>query len=178
MKPMKIWTFSSSTVLIAGLLLSGCGYKDTTSMNSRNTQPETIEQNMNNRGKDYSIRQINPGPQKPLRTMQQTADRLEKMAERIPDVKQATAVVFGNTVIIGLDINNKLDRTKADTVKYTVAKTLRGKGQGKNILVTADADLGKRIMNIRNGVMKGSPVKSFATELGDIIGRISPQAAR
>ncbi len=159
MNLMKRWTAPLTIAVAVTMLVGGCADNTTTTKTKAPITPNVSPYVMN----------------KPVKT---TAERLEKMAERIPDVNDATVITFGNTVLIGLDINNKLDRTKADTVKYAVAHALRNQGRGKNVLVTADADLGKRILNVRNGVMKGKPVSSFATELGDIIGRIAPQGAR
>jgi YhcN/YlaJ family sporulation lipoprotein len=107
--------------------------------------------------------------------MSNVTNRLETLAESIPQVADATAIIVGKTAIVGIDVNGKLDRSQVDTIKYAVAKAVRKDAHGKRAIVTADADLGQRILTVRNGVMNGRPLSAFTNELGDIIGRLAPQ---
>jgi YhcN/YlaJ family sporulation lipoprotein len=111
-------------------------------------------------------------------SVKQATDRLEKAAKTIPEVKHATAILIGNTAIVGIDLKKKVDRAKADSVKYAVTKALRNEKYGARAIVTADTDMGQRIKNVRDGIIEGRPLASFTNELGDIIGRVAPQMPR
>ncbi len=102
-------------------------------------------------------------------------DHLEALAERVAGVKKAHAVVFGNTAVVGIDVDGKLTRSRVGNIKYSVAEALRKDPRGKNALVTADMDLNTRIAEIGQHIQKGEPVSGFASELADIVGRIIPQ---
>ncbi|GIO65562.1 YhcN/YlaJ family sporulation lipoprotein [Paenibacillus cookii] len=102
-------------------------------------------------------------------------NHLEALAERVAGVKKAHAVVFGNTAVVGIDVDGNLTRSRVGNIKYSVAEALRKDPRGKNALVTADMDLSHRIAEIGEHIRKGEPVSGFASELADIVGRIVPQ---
>ena len=104
-----------------------------------------------------------------------TEERLEQIAESVPDVLHANCVIFGNTAIVGIDVDGRLDRSRVGTVKYAVAEALKNDPVGINAIVTADMDLYHRLEEIRRDIANGRPVEGFAEELADIIGRIIPQ---
>src|SRR5690606_27456201 len=108
----------------------------------------------------------------------QVAARLEQLAESVPNVNKATCVVFGNTAVVGIDIDGRLDRSRVGTIKYTVAEALRKDPLGKQTLVTADMDLNHRLAELSKETRNGRPVAGFAEEMADIIGRIVPQLPR
>lgn len=115
-----------------------------------------------------------------VRSAEQTTDlavkdHLEAIAERVAGVKKAHAVVFGNTAVVGIDVDGHLTRSRVGNIKYSVAEALRKDPRGKNALVTADMDLSNRIAEIGHHIKKGEPVSGFASELADIVGRIIPQ---
>lgn len=103
---------------------------------------------------------------------------LEELVMRVPGVKGANCVVMGNTAVVGIDVDGKLERARVGNIKYTVAEALRKDPQGAGAIVTADIDLNNRIAEIGNKIRAGHPVSGFATELADIIGRIMPQLPR
>ncbi len=103
------------------------------------------------------------------------SEYLEAVAMSNPQVRHATCVVMGNTAVIGIDVDAKLDRSRVGTIKYSVAQTLRKDPYGKNAIVTADMDLYQRLREIRQETMRGRPLSGFAEEMADIIGRIVPQ---
>lgn len=103
------------------------------------------------------------------------AEHLEKLAERIPQVHHATCVILGPIAIVGIDVDGKLEREKVDTIKYSVAETLRNDPLGLQAVVTADIDMYQRLVEIREHARNGRPIAGFANELADMIGRIMPQ---
>ncbi|MCJ8011388.1 YhcN/YlaJ family sporulation lipoprotein [Paenibacillus sp. KQZ6P-2] len=102
-------------------------------------------------------------------------EHLEALAERVAGVNSAHAVVFGNSAVVGLDVDGNLSRSRVGNIKYSVAEALRKDPRGKNAYVTADMDLSNRIAEIGQHIQKGEPVSGFASELADIVGRIVPQ---
>jgi sporulation lipoprotein, YhcN/YlaJ family len=106
------------------------------------------------------------------------ARHLETLAKNVPGVKDARCVVFGNTAVVGIDVDEKLDRSRVGTIKYSVAEAFRNDPYGIDAFVTADMDLNERIREIRADIEAGHPVAGFVEELTDIIGRIMPQLPR
>lgn len=149
------------------LLLPGCGNRgdgNPTDVDSRT--PSNVE-----------VRQTAPSPQEKTNP-RETADRLAGLARKVPEVKAANCVVFGNLAIVGIDVDGKLDRSRVGTIKYAVAEALRQDPHGVRAVVTADPDLAARIREIAEDVRRGQPVSGFANELADIVGRIMPQLPR
>lgn len=106
------------------------------------------------------------------------ADRLEHLATSIPNVESAHCVVFGNTAVVGINLNKQMDRAKVGTVKYSVAEALKKDPYGVNAIVTADMDLDQRLRDIRDNVRAGRPITGFAEQMAEIIGRVMPQLPR
>jgi YhcN/YlaJ family sporulation lipoprotein len=145
------------------LLLTGCG--------TRENQDRT---DAGSRTHDVEVRQTEPA-QRETANPRETADRLASLARKVPEVKAANCVVFGNIVIVGIDVDGRLDRSRVGTIKYAVAEALRQDPQGVRAVVTADPDLAARIREISEDIRRGRPVSGFANELADIVGRLMPQ---
>lgn len=106
---------------------------------------------------------------------QARAERLAKLALRVPQVKGATAVVIGTTAIVGIDVDQSLDRGRVGSIKFAVAEALREDPQGATAAVTADPDIVQRVRAINTSIRNGQPGSTFADELANLIGRIMPQ---
>lgn len=128
----------------------------------------------NNNRNEVRVKQTVP-PKRDIKNSQEVSDRLENLAERIPQVNDATCVVIGNTAVVGINVNGDLDRSRVGTIKYSVAEALRKDPYGAHAIVTADMDLTQRIRAISADIRRGRPVAGFAEEMADIIGRIIPQ---
>lgn len=109
---------------------------------------------------------------------QKRAERLADLAVRVPQVNDATVIIFGNYAIVGIDVDATLDRSRVGTIKYSVAESLKDDPLGANALVTSDPDLVQRLREIYADIKLGHPVKGFAEELSDIVARIIPQAPK
>jgi len=103
------------------------------------------------------------------------ATHLANLAKSVPSVQNAYCLSLGNLAIVGIDVPANLERSRIDTIKYTVAEALKKDPQGVSALVTADIDLAQSIRDISAKVQNGHPVAAFADELGDILGRLIPQ---
>ena len=68
------------------------------------------------------------------------ADHLASLAASVPGVNDATAVVVGKYAIVGIDVKAKLDRTRVESIKYSVAESLKNDPDGANAVVVADVD--------------------------------------
>ncbi|MNH72148.1 Sporulation lipoprotein [compost metagenome] len=167
---MRTWL----CLILTALLLSSCGtaankHASPSPQSQKGSTPRILSNDQTGRTN------INPTPgqgQQPLQA------HLESIAKRVPGVKNATCVVFGNTAIVGLDVDANLDRSRVGTIKYSAAEALRKDPRGKNAIVTADIDLSHRISDISQSVREGHPLSGFGNELSDIIGRIVPQMSK
>ncbi|MFD1426747.1 YhcN/YlaJ family sporulation lipoprotein [Kroppenstedtia sanguinis] len=123
------------------------------------------------------VKQTAPEPRH-SQNNQAVARRLVTIANRMPQVEGATALVVGGYTIVGLDLDPTLDRARSSTVKYSVAEALEDDPQGANALVTADPDLVQRIRELSDDVKKGRPLTGLTDELAEIAGRIAPQPSK
>ncbi|AUM66104.1 YhcN/YlaJ family sporulation lipoprotein [Brevibacillus laterosporus] len=124
--------------------------------------------------KTQRVEQTQPTPHYD-QSPQATADRLVKLANRVKNVKNSTAVVLGKYAIVAIDVDEKLDRPEVGVIKYSVAEALKEDPQGATALVTADADLRQRLVEVQADMKSGRPVAGILEEMADITGRIIPQ---
>ncbi|MGO4545772.1 YhcN/YlaJ family sporulation lipoprotein [Paenibacillus sp. 2TAB23] len=115
---------------------------------------------------------------KEIKNSEQVAAHLEQLAKGIDGVTNAHCVVFGNTAIVGIDVDAKMERSRVGTIKYSVAEAFRKDPYGIDALVTADMDLSQRINEIGADFKRGRPIAGFAEEMADIMGRLIPQLPR
>jgi YhcN/YlaJ family sporulation lipoprotein len=149
--------------LVFSLFLAGC-----------QTKPES--QQLNNQ-EDEGIRRINVQGEMPQKKLSPTevAERLVKIATKLPDVKDATAIVAGKYAIVGIDVDAEIDRSKVGTLKFTVTEALQKDPYGANAVVSADADIVTRIKKMAAQVRNGKPIVGIMDELAAIVGRIIPE---
>lgn len=127
---------------------------------------------------EHNVRVQQTSPEEGSVTAADTATRLEFLAKSIPDVQDAKCVLIGNTAIVGLTVDPAMDRSRVNTIKYSVAEAFRKDPAGINAFVTADMGLGERIRHVREDIANGRPFAGFAQELGDLISRVAPQLPR
>ncbi|MFC4103935.1 YhcN/YlaJ family sporulation lipoprotein [Paenibacillus xanthanilyticus] len=148
------------------LLATGCG---TVARNETSPSPQN----------DDRVRAQQTAPRKKeISSPKQVAAHLELLAKQIPGVKGAHCVVMGNTAVVGIDVDGKLERSRVGTLKYAVAEAFRKDPYGVDAIVTADMDLAQRLQEVRADWNRGRPIAGFAEEMADIIGRIVPQLPR
>ncbi|MBN6185966.1 YhcN/YlaJ family sporulation lipoprotein [Aneurinibacillus sp. BA2021] len=194
-----------SILLLAILIVSGCGQNNAAKSGQQTNQPGTQRaqqtapqagthgQTANQAGMQHAqqttpqpghsgqptnqtqrVQQTAPRPAKP-QNARAKADRLAALASEVPRVQGATAIVLGNTAIVGINVDAKLDRARVGTIKYAVAEALRKDPQGARALVTADVDIVQRLREMNEDIRAGRPIAGFAEELADIAGRLVPQ---
>lgn len=148
-------------VVLALMLVSLAG------CNSQATPPS------NNNNNSMQTQQVKP--QAVADNQEEAALHLENLAKGIEGVEDAHVVVIGNTAIVGINVDPKLERSRVGTIKYSVSEAFRKDPYGVHAIVTADVDLGERIAEIGDDIRAGRPVQGFIEELADIVGRIVPQ---
>jgi YhcN/YlaJ family sporulation lipoprotein len=131
----------------------------------------------NDANRQVQVRQTAP-QKKEIIDSQAVSERLEQIATSIPQVESAKCVVFGNTAVVGINLPSEMDRAKVGTIKLSVAEALKKDPYGVDAVVTADVDVAARISKIRDSLREGRPVRGFAEEMAEIIGRIIPQLPR
>lgn len=109
---------------------------------------------------------------------EEVAAHLEQLARRIEGVTDAHCVVLGNTAVVGINVDAKMERSRVGTIKYSVAEAFQKDPYGINAVVTADIDLAQRLNEIGDDIRRGRPAAGFAEEMADIMGRIVPQVPR
>ncbi|WP_232698352.1 YhcN/YlaJ family sporulation lipoprotein [Brevibacillus daliensis] len=106
---------------------------------------------------------------------QAKSQHLVHLAKSVKNVKNATAVVLGDYAIVAIDVDDKLDRPEVGVIKYSVAEALKADPQGARAMVTADADIRQRVVEVQEDMRKGRGFAGIMEELADITGRLMPQ---
>lgn len=135
------------------------------------------EENLANQGsedhvlhvKDSEASQDNNG------SNQKIAKHLASLANNVPDVNDATAIIAGPYAVVGIDVNKDIDRTRVGSIKYAVTEALHDDPYGKTAMVIADADATERIKAMARSVQTGDPVSGVIEELSAIVGRYMPE---
>ncbi|HZH61300.1 MAG TPA: YhcN/YlaJ family sporulation lipoprotein [Metabacillus sp.] len=109
------------------------------------------------------------------KTGQDISKHLVDIANEVPEVNDATAVVLGPYAVVGIDVNSNLDRNKVESIKYTVAESLMHDPYGARAIVIADADTNVRLREMANDIQEGRPIVGILDELAAIVGRIVPE---
>ncbi|EJW17395.1 YhcN/YlaJ family sporulation lipoprotein [Paenibacillus alvei] len=147
-------------MLVIGLI-SGCG----------NANKHAAANNPSNQVKAKST----PNGKPAIHDRAAVREHLTSLAKKVPGVRGVNCVVFGNTAIVGIDVDANLERSRVGTVKYSVAEVLSKDKYGAHALVTADVDLNQRLHEMAADIQQGHPISGFTEELADIMGRIVPQ---
>lgn len=150
-------------ICLSTLLIAGC----------QNTPPT----NQSDNSSLINVNQTTPEQDDQLDN-QTISKRLVEIASSVPDVNHATAVVTSPFAVVGIDVNEKVDRARVGTIKYTVTEALQKDRYGKKAIVTADPDLVYRIQQMSKKVQNGQPVSGIMEELSSIVNRIMPEAPR
>jgi len=142
------------------LMISGCGAENNASQDKQDdrvkVQNSTAEQVNREESEDKS-------------------NHLAELAERVPEVKDATALVIGDFAVVGIDVKEDLERSEVGSIKYAVTESMKDDPHGANAMVVADPDLTARLKEVAGDFRKGHPIQGIMNELADITGRIMPE---
>ncbi|WP_369899652.1 YhcN/YlaJ family sporulation lipoprotein [Bacillus manliponensis] len=106
---------------------------------------------------------------------EEVGQHLANLAASIPGVKDATAVVVGDYAVVGIDVGAKLDRSRVESIKYSVAESLKHDPRGANAVVVADIDTFERLKEMGKEIREGDGGEGVLDELAAIVGRVMPQ---
>ena len=149
-------------VLLICIAIAGCsvGKKE-------NAQEQPEQKNVSMKNVTYTTEKNKPN--------EQVADHLASLAASVPGVKDATAVVVGKYAVVGIDVDAKLDRTRVESIKYSVAESLKNDPNGANAIVVADVDTYERLKQMGQQMKAGNTGEGVLEELAAIVGRVMPQ---
>lgn len=146
------------------LNLTGCGAQN----NAQSSQ--------NEKGTPHSVNVKNSTiSEQEVLTGQETSKHLATLASDNRRVNDATAVVLGDYCIVGIDIDEDVERSEVGSIKYAVAESLKHDPYGANAVIIADPDLYARLKEVKEDVENGHPIKGILNELADISGRMMPE---
>ncbi|MFF5397945.1 YhcN/YlaJ family sporulation lipoprotein [Peribacillus butanolivorans] len=145
------------------LLMTGC------SMNNNNEESQDNTKSNLTKVNNSSVQETD------RKTGQQTAKRLTGLAKSIPEVNDATAVVLGKYAIVGIDIDQDIERSQVGTIKYSVGESFKHDPNGANAIIVADPDINERIREVAKDINNGKPVRGILNELADITSRVIPE---
>jgi YhcN/YlaJ family sporulation lipoprotein len=135
-----------------------------------------MQNNAEQNDKDHKVKVQNSAIQEVDRQSGQKISRhLVNLTTHIPNIDDAAAVVVGRYAIVGIDVNDNMERSEVDTVKYTVAEALKKDPHGARAVVVADPDITARLKEISEDIKNGKPILGIMNELSDITGRIMPE---
>ena len=89
------------------------------------------------------------------------------LAVKVPHVNDATAVVLGKYAIVGIDIDQDIDRSQVGTIKYSVGEALQQDPYGAYATIVADPDLNERIREVAADIENGQPIRGILNELSE-----------
>ncbi|MDL4841306.1 YhcN/YlaJ family sporulation lipoprotein [Aquibacillus rhizosphaerae] len=149
--------------LVLPIFLFGCGQQEENNIAEQGEQNQTLQ-----------VKNSDPIEREDF-SNQQIAQHLANLANDVPSVNNATAVVAGPYAAVGIDVDKDLDRSRVGTIKYAVTEALQHDPYGKTAIVVADADGAERIRDMANKVEQGHPVQGIVDELAAIVGRYMPE---
>ena len=156
-------------IIQALFILTGCtAVQDSRERNIRNESTDQRE------AKPIHVKNTAPETaENPGRT--DIAKHLVEVTEKIPGITDATAVVLGRYSVVGIDVDDNLERSKVESIKYTVAQALKNDPYGANAVVVADPDTVSRLRGMASDIKAGRPVSGILDELAAIVGRVMPE---
>ncbi|KEK22782.1 YhcN/YlaJ family sporulation lipoprotein [Bacillus gaemokensis] len=149
-------------MLMICFAITGCSIEKKESAQEKPEQKNVSMKNVN-----YNYNNNKPN--------EKVADHLASLASSVPGVKDATAVVVGKYAVVGIDVKAKLDRTRVESIKYSVAESLKHDPNGANAVVVADVDTYERLRQIGKQIQHGKTGEGILDELAAIVGRVMPQ---
>ncbi|MBA4537926.1 YhcN/YlaJ family sporulation lipoprotein [Bacillus aquiflavi] len=151
-------------ILLSVIMLASCGFQQNT------TEKKQTSQNNNlTRVKNSTIEHVD------RKTGQDISKHLVQLASSIPNVNDATAVVLGKYAIVGIDVNENIERSEVGSIKYSVAESLKNDPYGARAIIIADPDMNARLNEIAEDINDGKPIQGILNELADITGRLIPE---
>ena len=122
-----------------------------------------------------------PGPSAPTKpngpaTPSVTSTRASNIVNnvnRVDGVNSSTVVISGNKALVGITQKANYPEKNIDKLNGNITRAVKSTDKGiKNVYLTTDAGLYKRIDNIARDVSGGKSLTSYTKEIADIIKNI------
>ncbi|UOQ85453.1 YhcN/YlaJ family sporulation lipoprotein [Gracilibacillus salinarum] len=146
------------------LVLLGC---------QQDVQDNDLAQNTDDLGA-VQVKNSDPTPSDDMDN-QEKAQYLANIASQVPNVNDATALITNRGVIVSIDVDEDLDRSRVGTIKYAVLEALEHDPYGRKAIIIADADVFKRLQAMGEKIQEGHPIEAFTEEIANITGRWMPE---
>lgn len=153
-----MYKFILTLIISCLLLITGC---------QQTTQKNTVDRDTTNLTREISV-------ENDFSSNETLANHLAEIAANVPKVTEATALIAGPYAVVGIDIDENLDRSTVGIIKYSVAEALRNDSYGKTAVVIADGDIRQRLRNMQDSIANGRPIQGVIDELAAIVGRYIP----
>lgn len=135
---------------------------------------------LNNRNLTDNILDRTPNQTAPNRTLTNNrgtdpADKIANKIEELDEIKNVAVAISGNRCLVGVTTTDNVEGNVTTTLKNRIENIVKESDNNiKTVHVTASPDLYSRIENIGNGIREGRPLSGFASEIEEIIRRITP----
>jgi spore cortex protein len=93
------------------------------------------------------------------------ADRIEQRVEGMPNVEDVNTVVYDNTVIVGIDTNDRNDQD----VETKVRRAIKGMTAGKEVRIITDENMFRRLGTINDGLRNGDRMDKFQSDMREMM---------
>ena len=94
------------------------------------------------------------------------SERITQVAEDVKNVKEAQTVIYGNTVIVGVQLN---DEKREDETKRTIQQAIESHVNGRRLHVITNDSQYSRLKTINNDLRNGGPKDEINKDLKDLI---------
>lgn len=122
-------------------------------------------------GTPSTPRVTTPSPTYPT----QIANRVATEAKNVKGVRQATALISGKIIYVGLDLESNLNKKGSIEVEKMVLERVKKLEPSYTVSVSSDIDTVTRIKKVAQGIAQGKPISSFKNEIENIGKRITPK---
>lgn len=109
-----------------------------------------------------------------LKTNNEIATHLATIANDVPNVHDAVAIIAGPYTVVGIDIDGDVERQQVGSIKYSVSEALQNDPYGKTAIVVADADMMDRIRQMNEQIKAGEPIQGIVDQLAGVVSRYMP----
>jgi spore cortex protein len=93
------------------------------------------------------------------------ADRINDRIENMANIEDVNTVVYRDTVIVGIDTNDRNDKE----VEQKVRKAIKGLAAGKEVRVVTDENMFRRLGTINDGLRNGNALDEFKSDLREMM---------
>ena len=183
MKNKKLILFLTF-VLTFAFVLTGCKTTTPQKPNLNNRTQTNIRgytgtrRNVNRIGTNLDMNKTNNNIVRNNITTRTTSDRAETIARKVAnlrEVNKATAVIHGNTCLVGVDLKNVTDGRVNTALRSKVDRICKDNDPAiTKVQITTDPTLYSRISTMARDIRSGKPVTGFTNEIRDILRRITP----